>query len=77
MEEVCQHLSFKSIVWLRTDTNRLLNMKQPPKANITLQESMALKGIKRDKISIILTADKRVAMVVTHRQEYVKKAQEF
>ena len=45
-----------------------------PKSNLSKAEAQTLSEIKRDKSSIVLTADKGVAMVVMDRQDYVNKS---
>ena len=48
---------------------------KPPKPNITKEEHKALKELKEDKESMVLTVDKGVAMVVMDRKEYMEKVE--
>ena len=61
---------------LRSNINSLLRKAQVPKPNLTKQERVGLAQLKKDKGRVILTADKRVAMVVMDKEEYVNKTQE-
>ena len=48
---------------------------QVPKPNLTKQESIGLAQLKKDKDSVVLTADKGVAMVVMDKEGYIRKAE--
>ena len=48
-----------------------------PKSNITKEEKKALAELRRDNNRIILTAEKRVSMVVMNEEEYITKVQEL
>ena len=50
---------------------------QPPRPNITREEQKALKELREDNTRVVLTADKGICLVVTDREEYIKKAEEF
>ena len=56
------------------DINGLLRKSHAPKPNLSKEESKALVKLRRDKDRIILTTDKRVAMVVLDKREYIDKA---
>ena len=43
----------------------------PPKSNITREESIPFKELRKDQERIVLTADKGVAMVVLDKKDYV------
>ena len=45
-----------------------------PKPNLTKAQNLALRGLKRDRDHIVLTADKGVAMVIMDRHDYINKA---
>ena len=45
----------------------------PPKPNLIKAQNIALRELKRDRDCIVLTADKRVAMVIMDRQDYINK----
>ena len=55
----------------------ILKKTQPPKPNITKEEAKAIHELKKDKERIILTADKRVSIVVMDKEEYIKKSEEL
>ena len=57
------------------NTTKLLNKIYAPRPSITLQEARAIRKLKTDQSTIILTTDKGVAMVVMDRQDYINKAQ--
>ena len=75
MESVCQKLIYQDAEELRADINGLLGRTQTPKPNLTKEERKALTELKRDKDRIVLTADKRLAMVILDRKEYIEKAE--
>ena len=52
-------------------------MLPPPKSNFNRAELQAIRELKRDKSTIVSTANKEVAMVVMDRQEYVNKANDL
>ena len=60
---------------LRGEIKTILKKIQPPKSNITKEERRALAELRKDKSKIILTMDKGVSLVVTDREEYIRKAQ--
>ena len=59
VEEVCHCLCPKVAAELSSSTKH-----KPPRPNITLQETRAIKELKTHQSRIIITADKGVAMVV-------------
>ena len=77
VESMCSKLKEGDAMELRSDINALLRNTKAPKPNLTRQESIGLGQLKKDKDSVILPADKGVAMVVMDREEYVTKAQEL
>ena len=60
---------------LRGEMKTILKKIQPPKSNITREESRALVELSQDKSKIILTVDKEVSLMVMDRGEYIRKAQ--
>ena len=54
---------------LRPNINPLLMKAQAPKPNLTREERLGLAQLKNDKDRVILTADKRVVMVVMDRED--------
>ena len=62
---------------LRTDINVLLRKSKASKSNITKDKRIGSAQLKKDKDRVTLTVDKRVAMVVMDKEEYVSKAQEL
>ena len=74
IEAACTKLSQQDAEELRAEVNRVLRSSHPPKPNLTKTQNLALRELKRDKDSIVLTADKGVAMVIMDRQDYINKA---
>ena len=72
---MCPKLKEEDAMELRADFNSLLRKAQVPKPNLTRQERLGLAQLKKDKDSVILTADKGVAMVVMDRENYINKAE--
>ena len=62
---------------LRADVNSLLRRVYTPKPNLTKPERRGLVQLKKDKDRLVLTADKRVAMVVMDKEDYIHKAEEL
>ena len=75
IENSCSQLRQGEAEELRGEIKIILKKIQPPKSNITREERRALAKLRKDKSKIILTADKGVSLVVTDRQEYIRKAQ--
>ena len=73
MELVCHKLSEQNAQELKAENNCLLRRAKPPKPNIIKEEHKALKELRQDKESLVLTADQGVAMVVIDRKVYVEK----
>ena len=71
---MCQKLTEQDVEELRADINGLLRKTQAPKPNLNKAEVKALAELKRDKDRIVLTGHKGVAMVVLHRENYIKMA---
>ena len=74
IEAACTKLSQQDAEELRADINRVLRSSHPPKPNLTKAQNSALRELKRDRGCIVLTADKRVAMVIMDGQDYINKA---
>ena len=74
IESACTKWSQQDAEELRADINQVIRSSHPPKPNLTKAQIIALRELKRDRDSIVLTADKGVAMVIMDRQEYINKA---
>ena len=59
------------------DANRILNTytNKPIHTNITKAENLALENLRKDKVQIIVTADKGVGLVVMDKTEYITKCE--
>ena len=77
IEAACTKLSQQDAEEHMADINRVLRSSHPPKPNLTKAQNSALRELKRDSDRIVLTADKRVAMVVMDRQDYITKANQL
>ena len=75
IESVCQKLTEQDVEELRADINGLLRRAQAPKPNLNKAEVKALAVLKRDKDSIVLTADKGEVIVILDRENYIQKAE--
>ena len=73
-ENACSQLRQGEAEDLRGEIQTILKKIQPPKSNITREERRALKELGKDKIKIILTADKGVSLVVMDKEEYISNA---
>ena len=62
---------------LRAEIGGALRHSHKSRGNITKEEAHALSELKKDQSRVILTADKRVALVVMDRAEYNIKAQKL
>ena len=63
---------------LRSDVNRILKQLQQQhnkQCNLNPSQCRALTELKKDNTSVVLTADKGVAMVIMDKQDYINKAQ--
>ena len=72
IEAACTKLSLQKAEELRADINRVLRSSHPPKPNLTKAQNLALRELKRDRDCIVFTADKRLAMVIMDRQDYIR-----
>ena len=77
IEAACTKLSQQDTEELKANINRVLRSSHPPKPNLTKAQTSALRELKRDRDHIVLTADKRVAMVIMDRQDYINKANQL
>ena len=77
VESVCSKLKEEEGMELRLDINVLLMKAKPPQPNLTRQERIELAQLKKDKVRVILTVDKGVAMVIMDKEDYVCKVQEL
>ena len=62
---------------LRGEIKQLLMKNHTIKPNIHKEEYQALKQLKKDNTRMVLTADKRVSMMVMDREEYIQKSEEL
>ena len=74
IEAACTKLSQQDAKELRADINWVLRSSHPPKPNLTKAQNLAIRKLKMDRDSIVLTADKGVAMVIMDRKDYISKA---
>ena len=77
IELACQSLNTNEAEELRADIYRALRHSHPPKLNLRKEEWKALKQLRTDKDHMVLTADKRVALVVMGSQDYIKNPGSF
>ena len=77
IEAACTKLSQQDAEELRADINRVLRSSHPPKPNLTKAQNTVLRELKGDRDCIVLTAEKRVAMVVMDKQDYINKANQL
>ena len=75
IKSVFQRLSDQDAQELRAETNCLLRKAKTPKSNITKEQRKPLKELMEDQEEIMLTADKRVAMVVLDKNDYVDRVE--
>ena len=75
VESACQRLLEQDAQELRAEINYLLKKAKIPRSNITKEEKKALKELREDKERMVLTTDKRVAMMVMDRKEYLDKVE--
>ena len=71
VESACQKLLVQDAQKLRAEVNYLL--KRPNPLGPTLPRKRALKELREDQDRMVLTGDKRVAMVVMDRKENMDK----
>ena len=72
---MCHKLLDQDSQDLRAETSCLLKKARAPRANITREEKKAFRELREDKVRIVLTADKGVAMVVLDKKEYLEMAE--
>ena len=77
VEQVCQKLTSGEADELRGVVMAILRKVQPPRHNVTKEEQKAIGELKRDKTTVILTADKGVSLVAMDKEEYINKAEEL
>ena len=73
IELVCPKLSQQDADEPRADVNMVLQISHLPKSNLSKAEVQAIKELERNKVRIILAANKGVAMVVMDKQDYINK----
>ena len=69
MQLACQNLEPHSAEELRAEIRGALKHPYNPRKNISKEEAQALAELRKDQSGVILTADKRVALVVMDRTE--------
>ena len=74
IEAACTKLGQQDAEEPRAEINRVLRSSHLPKTNLTKAQSQALREQKGDRDWIVLTTDKRVAMVIIDRQDYINKS---
>ena len=74
---MCPKLKEEEASELRADINTLLRKRKAPKSNLNKAERIGLTQFKKDQVRVILTADKRVVLVVLDKEDYVNNAQEL
>ena len=77
IEKACTSLQPGKAEELRGEVKANIKKMQPLKYNLTKEEHKALEELRKDKTSMILTADKGVSIVVLDKEEYIKKADEL
>ena len=75
VESMCPKLKEEDAMELGADINSILRKAQMPKPNLTRQERLGLAQLKKDKDRVTLIADKRIAMVIIDREDYITKAE--
>ena len=71
IESVCHKLTDQDAEELRADKNTLLRRVQAPKPNLNKEEIKDLAELRKDKGSLVLTADQGVALVVLDKENYL------
>ena len=77
VEKTCQNMVKGEAEELRGEVKAILRKSQPPRSNISMEEQNAIFELRSDNTRVILTADKGVSLVVTNKDDYVKKAEEL
>ena len=74
VEQTCQSL-VQGAEELSAEVKAVIKKIQPLRPNITREEQKAIKEMREDNTRVVLTADKRVCLVVMDRKEYINKAE--
>ena len=74
MGPACQRLDHQEAEELEADINRVHRSSHTPKPNLIKEKLKALPDLRKERKSIILTADKEVAMAAMDRKDYIEKA---
>ena len=74
---ICSKLEQQDAEELRANINMVLRSSHPPKPNLNKAQTQALRELKRDRDRIVLTGNKRVAIVVMDRQDYINKSNQL
>ena len=77
IETMCSKLKDEDAADLRGDINAILRKGKAPTSNLNKQERIALGQLKKDQDRVIVTVDKGVAMVVSDKEDYIKKARDL
>ena len=73
VELVCTKLDQQDAEELGAEISRVLRFPTP-KPNLTKVQSQAIRGLKRDRDHIVITADKGKAVAIMDRQDYMNKS---
>ena len=74
---MCGKLKEEDAMALRIDINTLLRKAKVPKPNLTKEERIGLRQLKKDQDRVVLTVDKGVAMVVRDKQDYINRLRHY
>ena len=77
VEQACLNLEPHNAEEQRAEIRKALRHAHSPSRNITKEEAQALAELGKDHLRVILTGDKRVALVVMDRTGYNSKAQKL
>ena len=77
IERACTAIQPGKAEELREEVKANIKKMQPLKYNLTKEEHKAMEELKKDKIRMILTADKGVSIVVLDKEENTRKADEL
>ena len=77
IEKACLKLAPSKVEDLREEFKAILKKKTSNKPNISKEEYQAIKELRNDNTTMVLTADKGVSMVVMDREDYNNKSEEL
>ena len=70
IEETCQKLNPKVVEELTPQTSIVLKLSSSPKSNISKEKLKVLKGLRHDKLQIILKVHQGFAMVILDKKNF-------